>query len=391
VYVGFFFRLRDGGVKVSLKEYLTLLEALARGAHGWTVESFYYLARACLVKDERHFDRFDRVFAAWIEGLAAVADPFAEIPEEWLKKMGERYLTPEEMEQVKAMGGWRELLEELKKRIEKQDGRHQGGSKWVGTGGTSPFGAWGYNPMGIRIGQNESRHRRAVKVWDRREFKDYDDSLELGTRNMKVALRKLRRLTREGTADELDLPGTVRATARNAGYLDLAMQPGRENRVKLLLFLDVGGSMDDHVLRVDQLFSAARAEFKHLEHFYFHNCVYENLWRKSSLRWSERIPTREVLKTYGPDYRVVFVSDASMSPFEFTEPGGAIEHWNEEPGYVWLQRVTAAWERVTWVNPIGEKFWYWTPSIDLIRKLVGGRMVPLTLEGLDRAVGLLRA
>ncbi len=386
-----FYRLRGGGVPVSLKEYLGLLEALDKGAAGLSVERFYYLTRACLVKTERHLDRFDRVFSNWIEGLAAVEDPFRAIPEEWLKKMGERYLSDEEKARIKAMGGWKELLETLKKRLEEQKERHQGGGKWMGTGGTSPFGAYGYNPMGIRAGQDGSRHRRAVKVWDRREFSDFDDTMELGTRNMKLALRKLRRLTREGHEDELDLDGTVRATARNAGFVDIKMQPSRENTIKLLLFLDVGGSMDDHVLRVEQLFSAARAEFKHLEQFYFHNCPYESVWRNNRRRFEETVSMREVLRTYGSDYRLVIVGDASMSPFEITEPGGSVEHWNEEPGYVWLGRLLETWERAVWINPVPQKHWHWTPSIDMLRQLVGNRMVPLTMDGLDIAVRTLRA
>ncbi|MDJ0976564.1 MAG: VWA domain-containing protein [Planctomycetota bacterium] len=383
MFVGFFFELRQGGVPVSLKEYLTLLEAVQKGVAGYDIEHFYYLARAALVKDERHVDRFDRVFAKWFEGIAGVPDPFQRIPDEWLKKMGERLLTDEEKAKIQAMGGWEELLETLRKRLAEQQERHQGGSKWVGTGGTSPFGAWGYNPMGVRIGQPHSRHRSAVKVWDKREFKDFDDSRELGTRNMKVALRKLRKLTREGREEELDLPGTIRATARNAGWLDLKMQPERENQVKVLLFLDVGGSMDDHVRHVDELFSAARSEFKHLEHFYFHNCLYERVWRDNSRRFEETIPTREVLRTYGPDYRVIFVGDASMSPYEITEPGGSVEHWNEESGDVWLRRVLATWDRVLWINPVQQDHWRFTYSIGMLRGLFKGRMVPLTVKGIE--------
>lgn len=390
MFVGFFFELRQGGVPVSLKEYLTLLEAVKRGVAGYDIEHFYYLARAALVKDERHVDRFDRVFAQWFEGIASVEDPFQQIPDEWLKRLGERLLSPEEMAQVQAMGGWSELLETLRKRLEEQRERHQGGSKWVGTGGTSPFGAWGYNPMGVRIGQPHSRHRSAVKVWDKREFKDFDDRRELGTRNMKIALRKLRKLTREGREEELDLPGTIHATARNAGWLDLCMQPERDNQIKVLLFLDVGGSMDDHVLRVEQLFSAARSEFKHLEHFYFHNCLYERVWKDNRRRYEETISTREVLRTYGPDYRVIFVGDASMSPYELTEPGGSVEHWNEEAGEVWLRRVLATWDRVLWINPVQRDHWRFTYSIGMLKGLLKGRMVPLTVAGIEDGVRRLK-
>jgi len=389
MYVGFFYELKRGGVPVTLKEYLTLLEALKERVTDYSVEAFYYLARATLVKDERHVDRFDRVFAKWFEGVTNIKDPMAHVPEEWLKKLGERYLTDEEKQQIEALGGWKELLDTLKKRLEEQGERHQGGSKWIGTGGTSPFGAWGYNPLGIRIGQNRSRQRRAVKVWDRREFRNFDEKRELGTRNMKVALRKLRRFTRDGAAEELDLDGTIRSTARNAGFLEIEMQPARENRIKVLLFLDVGGSMDDHVLQVEQLFSAARSEFKHLEHFYFHNCLYESVWRDNRRR-DARQKTEEVLRTYGKDYRVIFVGDASMSPFEIMEPGGSIEHWNEEPGAAWLKRVTHTWDRVLWINPVPKDQWLWTDSVGMIQTLFKGRMVPLTLEGIEDGIKLLR-
>ncbi|MEE8106551.1 MAG: VWA domain-containing protein [Planctomycetota bacterium] len=389
MYVGFFYELKRGGVPVTLKEFLTLLEALKKRVTDYRVEEFYYLARATLVKDERHVDRFDRVFAKWFEGVTNIRDPMAHVPEEWLKQLGERYLTDEEKAQIEALGGWKELLETLKNRLKEQGERHQGGSKWIGTGGTSPFGAWGYNPMGIRIGQNRSRHRRAVKVWDRRDFRNFDEKRELGTRNMKVALRKLRRFTREGAEEELDLDGTIRSTARNAGYLQLEMQPARENRIKVLLFLDVGGSMDDHVLQVERLFSAARSEFKHLEHFYFHNCLYESVWRDNRRR-DARHKTEEILRTYGKDYRVIFVGDASMSPFEIREPGGSIEHWNEEPGAAWLKRVTHTWDRVLWINPVPQDQWLWTDSVGMIQTLFKGRMVPLTLEGIEAGIKLLR-
>ncbi len=391
MFLRLFFSLREGGVPVSLKEYLLLLEALEAEVAGYQVDNFYYLARATLVKDERYFDRFDRVFAGWIEGLARVEDPFKKIPQEWLRAMGEKLLTEEEKANVKKLGGWRELLDKLRKRLEEQQERHQGGSKWVGTGGTSPFGAYGYNPMGVRIGQHESRHRRAVKVWDEREFKDFSTNRELGTRDFKVALRKLRRLTREGREEELDLDGTIRATARNAGYLDLKLRPERKNQIKVLLFLDVGGSMDDHVLLVEQLFSAARSEFKHLEHFYFHNCPYERVWKNNQRRNADTISTREVLRTYGPDYRVIFVGDASMSPYEISEAGGSVEHWNEESGEVWLRRILSTWERVVWINPVPEAGWRFTWSVGMLRALLGGRMVPLTVSGLEDGIRKLRA
>jgi len=389
VLIGFFFALRQGGVPVSLREFLTLLRALGAGLEGFSVEGFYYLSRATLVKDERHFDRFDRVFAERFEGIEQVEDPFEHVPEDWLERMGERFLSEEDKALVKQLGSFRELLETLKQRLAEQEKRHQGGSKWVGTGGTSPFGAWGYNPAGIRIGQDRSRHRRAVKVWDRREFVDLDGDAELGTRNMKLALRKLRHLTRDGAADEFDLEATIDATARQ-GWLDIRHQAARSNRIKLLLLLDVGGSMDDHVALADQLFSAARAEFEHLEQVYFHNCLYERVWRNNRRRHSQPTPTRELLGTYGPDWRVIVVGDACMSPYEISEPGGSVEHWNEEAGHVWMRRLTAHWQRVVWLNPVPEEHWGWTPSIGLMNQLVEGRMLPLTLDGIDRAVSLLR-
>jgi uncharacterized protein with von Willebrand factor type A (vWA) domain len=391
VFVGFFYRLRAGDVPVSLKEYLALLEALEAGVSDYQVENFYYLARSVLVKDERHFDRFDRVFAEWFDGVERIEDPFKEIPEEWLKKLGEKFLSEDEKRRIKSLGGWKKLMETLKKRLAEQKKRHGGGSKWIGTGGTSPFGAYGYNPEGVRIGQDKSRHRRAVKVWDQREFRDFDDSVELGTRNMKVALRKLRRLARSGHDEELDLPGTIHATARNAGYVDIRMHPSRENVVKVLLFLDVGGSMDDHVMLVDQLFSATRSEFKHFEHFYFHNCLYETVWKNNRRRRSETISTQEILRTYGPDYRAIFVGDASMSPYEIVQEGGSIEHWNDEPGMTWLQRARRQWERSIWINPVPEKFWVYTHSISMVQQLFPGKMVPLTIEGIERGIRALQA
>ncbi len=390
MFIGFFFELRRGGVPVTLKEFLTFLEAMKQNVAGYQVEHFYYLARSALVKDERHIDRFDGVFAHWFQGMERVEDPFQAIPEEWLKNMGERYLSEEEKAKIQALGGWQELLETLRKRLAEQMERHQGGSKWIGTGGTSPFGAWGYNPMGVRIGQDRSRHRSAIKVWDKREFRNFDDQAELGTRNMKVALRQLRKFTREGAEEELDLPGTIRATARNAGYLDLRMVPERHNKVKVLLFLDAGGSMDDHVQQVERLFSAARSEFKHLEHFYFHNFLYERVWKDNARRFDDTIATEEVLRTYGSDYRVIFVGDASMSPYEITEPGGSVEHWNQEAGASWMRRVFNTWDRVLWINPVPREHWRFTHSIGMVRTLMKGRMVPLTIQGIEDGISQLK-
>ncbi len=385
----FFETLRETGIPVSLREYLSFLEALKAGLAQYDVEGFYYLARSIMVKDERNLDRFDRAFAATFEGLenASLAEMIeaAKLPEEWLRKLAERHLTPEEMAQIEAMGDFEKLMETLKKRLEEQEKRHQGGSKWIGTAGTSPFGAYGYNPEGVRIGQSESRHRRAVKVWDRREFRNLDDSIELGTRNIKVALKRLRHWARDGAEEELDLEGTIRATAEQ-GWLDVKTRPERRNAVKVLLFLDVGGSMDPHIKVVEELFSAARAEFKHLEYFYFHNCLYEGVWKDNRRRWSEQIPTWDVLHTYGSDYKCIFVGDAAMSPYEILYPGGANEHWNEEPGRVWLERARAQWPDNLWINPVPEKEWPYTQSIGMIREIFEGRMVPMTLEGITRGM-----
>ncbi|BAI72334.1 hypothetical protein AZL_016960 [Azospirillum sp. B510] len=391
MFTTFFFDLRKAGIPVSLTEYLTLMEAMKRGTASFRVEEFYYLSRACLVKDERNLDRFDRVFAATFDGLTDDTPskeeiPVTDLPEEWLRKLAERFLTEEEKARVQALGGWDKLMETLAQRLAEQKGRHQGGSKWIGTAGTSPFGAYGYNPEGVRIGQRESRHRRAVKVWDRREFRNFDDRVEIGTRNIKVALRRLRKFARSGAASELDLPGTIRATANNAGWLDLKMVPERHNTIKVLLFLDVGGSMDDHIRLVEELFSAARGEFKHLEHFYFHNCVYEGVWRDNARRHAERIPTWDVLRTYPADYKLVFVGDAAMSPYEILYPGGSVEHWNEEAGQVWMQRLLSVYAKAVWLNPAAPRYWDYTESTRLLQRLMGGRMFPLTLEGLDGAM-----
>ncbi len=383
MFVPFFQDLRRAGIPVTLREYLTLLEAVKEGVAQRDVEHFYYLSRSCLVKDERYLDRFDLVFKKAFEGLESLELELEDLPEEWLRKIAERYFTPEEMQAAIKRGGFDELMEELRKRLAEQDERHQGGSKWIGTMGTSPFGAYGYNPEGVRIGQHESRHRRAIKVWDKREFRDFDDNVELGTRNLKVALRRLRKLVRDGTEEELDLPGTVRSTANNGGYLDLQMQKARTNQVKVLLFLDVGGSMDDHVRRVEELFSAARSEFQHLEHFYFHNCLYERVWKDNRRRWEATTPTFDVLRTYGPDYRVIFVGDASMGPYEITEPGASVEHWNAESGAIWMRRVLRHWPRAIWINPLRSDWWRYTESVGLLHRIMEGRMHPLTIEGLD--------
>jgi uncharacterized protein with von Willebrand factor type A (vWA) domain len=385
--IPFFFKLREGGVPVSITEFLSLLQALQARVASASAEDFYYLSRACLVKDERHFDRFDRAFAAYFKGAEDLFEAMVKsIPEEWLRRMAERTLSEEEKAQVQALGGWDKLIETLKQRLAEQKQRHQGGNKWIGTAGTSPFGAYGYNPEGIRIGQHESRHRSAVKVWDQREFRNLDDTVEIGTRNIKIALRKLRKFAREGAAEHLDLDGTIDATARNAGLLDLKFVPERHNAVKVLLFLDVGGSMDYHVRVCEELFSAARSEFKHLEYFYFHNFVYEHVWKDNRRRHAEKIPTVEVMRTYGHDYKLILVGDATMSPYEIIQPGGSIEHWNEEPGSVWMQRLTRTWPHYVWLNPEPQQRWDYTPSVQLTRELVENRMFPLTLGGLEQAI-----
>jgi uncharacterized protein with von Willebrand factor type A (vWA) domain len=386
VLFDFFFTVRKAGVPASLKEFLTLLEAMDKGVIYGSVDDFYSLARICLVKDEAYFDRFDLAFAEYFKGVHAIPDAFVkDIPAEWLKKIAERWLTDEEKARIEALGGWEKLLETLRERLEEQKGRHQGGSKWIGTAGTSPFGAHGYNPEGVRIGQEGSRNRRAVKVWDRREFRDYDTNRELGVRNIKMALRRLRRFAREGAPDVLDLDGTIRSTAKNAGWLDLRMVPELHNAVKVLLFLDVGGTMDDHIHVVEELFSATRTEFKNLEHFYFHNCVYESVW-KDNRRRHNRTPTVEVMRKYGHDYKLVLVGDASMSPYELEQKGGSVEHWNDEPGRVWLERILRSWPRAVWLNPVAEEHWSWTTSIQNIHRIMEGRMFPLTVAGLERAM-----
>jgi len=387
--IEFFLKLRQGGVPVSIKEFLMLIEALQKQVVFGSVEEFYHLARTCLVKDEKFFDRYDLVFAAYFKGIVGIDAAAAVIPEDWLRKLVEKNLTDEEKKLIQSLGGWEKLMETLKKRLEEQKGRHQGGSKWIGTGGTSPFGAYGYNPEGIRIGQHESRNRRAVKVWDQREFKNLDDTVELGTRNIKVALRKLRKFARTGAPEELDMEDTIRSTAKNAGWLDLKMVPERHNAVKVLLFLDIGGSMDDHIRVCEQLFSATRTEFKHLEYFYFHNFLYERVWKDNRRRATERMATWDVLHTYPHDYKLIIVGDATMSPYEITYPGGSVEHSNEESGAVWLQRALNVYSRAIWLNPQPEAVWNYHESIAITRELMGSRMFPLTIDGLDRGMRLL--
>jgi uncharacterized protein len=390
MFLPFFDELRRHKVPVSMREFLAFLDGMAAGLATYDVDAFYYLARVSMVKDERNIDKFDQAFAASFKGLENISlDDVLEavdIPKDWLEKMAEKHLSAEEKAEIEAAGGFDKLMETLRKRLEEQKGRHQGGNKWVGTAGTSPFGAYGYNPEGVRVGQDGSRHQRAVKVWDKREFKNLDDTVELGTRNIKVALKRLRRWARDGAADELDLGGTIRATAEH-GYLDVKTRPERRNAVKVLLFLDVGGSMDPHIKTVEELFSAAKAEFKHLEYFYFHNCLYEGVWRDNRRRWSEQQSTHEVLRTYGPDYKCIFVGDASMSPYEIAYPGGANEHWNPEAGSVWLDRAREQWNSSLWINPIPEKYWPYTQSIKMVQEIFGAdAMVPMTLEGLSRGM-----
>ncbi|WP_100959403.1 VWA domain-containing protein [Bosea sp. FBZP-16] len=386
MFLRLFTDLRAAKVPVTLREYLALLEGVEAELAEYRVDEFYYLARACLVKDERHLDRFDRVFAEVFKGVETLGEAFEQvgIPEEWLRKLAEKFLTDEEKAQIEALG-WEKLLETLKQRLAEQKGRHQGGSKWIGTAGTSPYGAYGYNPEGVRIGQDKNRNFRAVKVWDKRDFKDFDDTRELGVRNLRIALRRLRKFARTGAAEELDLDQTITETAKH-GYLDVKLRPERHNAVKVLLFLDVGGSMDWHIELAEELFSAARAEFKHFEHFYFHNCPYERVWKENRRRHDQVIPTFDVLRTYPADYRLVFVGDASMSPYEIAMPGGSVEHWNEEAGEVWMRRLTERFPKSVWLNPVQQNLWGYTQSIRQIGGLMAGRMFPLTLDGLDEAM-----
>lgn len=389
MFLPFFETLRRFDVPVSLREYLAFLEAMRAGLVTYDIEGFYFLARAAMVKDERHIDRFDRAFAASFKGLEAIDSSAVlealELPPDWLAGMAEKHLSEAERAEIEAMGGFDKLMDTLRERLREQTERHEGGNKWVGTAGTSPFGAHGYNPEGVRIGQDRSRHQRAVKVWDRREFRNFDDGVELGTRNIKVALKRLRRWARDGAAEELDLDATIRSTAEQ-GWLDVRTRPERRNAVKVLLFLDAGGSMDPHVRQVEELFSAARAEFRNLEHYYFHNCLYESVWRDNRRRFDARVPTREVLNTYGPDWKCIIVGDAAMSPYEILFPGGANEHWNEEAGQVWLERLRLQWPDHAWINPTPLQQWDMTQSIAMLRDLFEGRMYPMTLEGIGGAV-----
>ena len=386
MFLTFFSALRDAQVPVTLREYLVLLDALNRDLAEKSVEDFYYLARTCLVKDERNLDKFDKVFGATFKGLESLLDAMekAEIPADWLKKLAEKHLSEEEKQQLEALG-WDKLMETLRERLKEQKEAHHGGNKWIGTGGTSPFGAYGYHPEGIRIGQDGNRNFRAVKVWDKREFKDLDGNVEIGTRNIKVALRRLRKFARTGAADELDLDGTIKGTAHR-GWLDVQMRPERRNSVKVLIFFDIGGSMDWHIEQVEELFSAAKSEFKHMEYFYFHNCIYEGVWKDNKRRFSDRTPTWDVLHKFPHDYKVIFVGDASMSPYEFMLEGGAVEHMNPEAGKVWIERLTRTYPHAVWLNPIPEAKWRHTQSIGLMRGLMSNRMYPLTLEGLEAAM-----
>ena len=387
MFINFFFDLKQASLPVSLKEYLMLMEAMnKRVVDSFNVNDFYYLSRSALVKDERYLDKFDRVFGHSFKGLEnSEGETEKEIPEEWLKLMGQKYLTDEEKKMVESLGGWDKLMETLKQRLEEQKKRHQGGSKWIGTGGTSPFGAYGYNPEGIRIGQKESRNKKAVKVWDKREFSNLDGDVELGTRNIKVALRRLRKFAREGVETELDLDNTIKSTAHK-GYIDVKMMPERRNKIKVLLFFDVGGSMDAHVKICEELFSAARTEFKHMEYFYYHNCLYDAVWKDNKRRYNENIKTWDLLHKYPSDYKVIFVGDAEMSPYEITYPGGSVEFWNEESGETWLTRLLNIYENAIWLNPIPERYWDRISSASIIKQIFSNRMFPLTIEGIDQAM-----
>ena len=389
MFLPFFENLRNTGVPVSLREYLGFLEALNTGLATYDIDTFYLLGRTIMVKDERHLDRYDRAFSASFSGLEKISTDevlnAVDIPREWLEKLAEKHLSPEEMAEIQSAGGFDKLMEKLRERLAEQKGRHQGGSKWIGTAGTSAFGAYGYNPEGVRIGQDKSRHQRAVKVWDKREFKNLDDSIELGTRNIKVALKRLRKWARDGADQKLDIDGTIRATAEH-GYLDVQTRPEKRNAVKVLLFLDVGGSMDPYIKLVEELFSAARTEFKHLEYFYFHNCLYEGVWRDNRRRWDQQTPTHDILRTYGSDYKCIFVGDASMSPYEIAYAGGANEHWNAEAGQVWLERVREQWASHIWLNPIPERYWDYTHSIGMIKTIFENEMYPLTLNGIENGM-----
>lgn len=384
--IDFFCKVRDYKVPCTLRELLDLLRALERGVVFANIDDFYSLSRTVLVKDEAHFDKFDRAFADYFRGVSSLELDLSEIPEEWLKKQFEKQLSDEEKAKIAALGGLDKLMETLAERLKEQEKRHQGGNKWIGTGGTSPFGAYGYNPEGVRIGQESSRHRKATKVWDKRQFKNLDANVEIGTRNMKVALRKLRQFARTGSSEELALDDTIASTARNAGYLDIKMKPERHNAIKVLMFFDIGGSMDDHIKVCEQLFSAIHGEFKHLEFFYFHNCIYETVWRDNNRRQTEKIDLLQVLHTYSRDYKVIFVGDATMGPYEITYPGGSVEHWNEEPGSVWMKRLTDHFDKVIWLNPQAESQWNYYASIQIMQQLIDSKMYPLTLAGLGQGI-----
>ncbi len=390
--IDFFYTLRAAKLPVSVKEYLTLLEALQAqvvgpGSDACSLDDFYFLSRLILVKDEKHYDKFDRAFGAYFKGVELLTDFTQEVPLDWLEKILQKELTPEQKSAIEKMG-WDELMETLKKRLEEQKERHEGGNKWIGTGGTSPFGNGGYNPQGIRIG-GKGGNKSAVKVWDQRSYRDYDDTQELGTRNIKVALRRLRRFAREGSAEELDLDGTIHKTAANAGFLDILMQPERHNNVKVLLLMDVGGTMDDHIARVEELFSAAKAEFKHLEFYYFHNCVYDFMWRNNKRRYAEKFETWDIIRKYNKDYKLIFIGDATMSPYEIVQPGGSVEYNNEEAGAEWLQRLLHAFPKFAWINPEPQGVWEYRQSIAMIQQIVSNRMYPLTLKGLEEAMRML--
>ncbi len=390
--IDFFYTLRAAKLPVSVKEYLTLLEALKKqvvgpGSDACSLDDFYFLSRLILVKDEKHYDKFDRAFGAYFKGVEMLTDFTKDVPLDWLEKILQKELTPEQKAAIEKMG-WDELMETLKKRLEEQKERHEGGNKWIGTGGTSPFGNGGYNPQGIRIG-GKGGNKSAVKVWDQRSYRDYDDTQELGTRNIKVALRRLRRFAREGSAEELDLDGTIHKTAANAGFLDILMRPERHNNVKVLLLMDVGGTMDDHIARVEELFSAAKAEFKHLEFYYFHNCVYDFMWRNNKRRYAEKFETWDIIRKYNKDYKLIFIGDATMSPYEIVQPGGSVEYNNEEAGAEWLQRLLHAFPKFAWINPEPQGVWQYRQSIAIIQQIVSNRMYPLTLKGLEEAMRML--
>ncbi|MBE0612311.1 MAG: VWA domain-containing protein [Burkholderiales bacterium] len=384
--IDFFLKLRGAKVPVTTKEYLMLIEGMQKGVVGSSIDDFYYFSRTCLVKDEANFDKFDRAFGEYFKGVEAIMGVEADIPLEWLRKQAELNLSPEEKAKIEAMGGWEKLMETLKKRLEEQKGRHQGGSKWIGTGGTSPYGAYGYNPEGVRIGQDGSRNRSAVKVWDQREYQNLDDQVELGTRNIKIALRRLRRFARDGAPEELDLDNTITSTAKKAGMLDILMRPERHNKVKVLLFFDIGGSMDDHIKLCEEMFSAAKTEFKHMEYFYFHNCLYDYVWKDNRRRHAERTPTTDIMHKYGHDYKLIFVGDATMSPYEILQPGGSIEYSNDEAGAVWLRRMLDTYPKAIWLNPEPEQLWPYRQSISILREIMESRMYPITIEGLERAM-----